>query len=75
MKSHPLDSKAFREWYKEQDEEYMEYGIYDSRWAELFEHFLDDQCANNIKPCSRRAQSEDGCCDHYPYNERKRPNA
>ena len=43
MKSHPLDSPKFREWYKEQDEEYMEYGIYDSRWAELFDQFLEDE--------------------------------
>lgn len=42
MKSHPLDSPGFREWYKEQDEEYMEYGIYDSRWAELFDQYLEE---------------------------------
>ena len=47
MKSHPLDSKAFREWYKEQDEEYMAYGIYDSRWAELFQQFLDETGDNH----------------------------
>lgn len=47
--SHPLDNPAFREWYKEQDEEWMAYGIYDSRWAELFDQFLDEQGDNHEK--------------------------
>jgi hypothetical protein len=79
MNTHPLDSVKFREWYKEQDEEWMAYGIYDSRWAELFDQFLEEQgadlCANNISPCITRTDSEDNCCEHYPYDERKRPNA
>jgi hypothetical protein len=48
MQSHPLDSPKFREWLKEQDEKYIAYGIYDSKWAELFDQFLEDtREANN----------------------------
>ena len=67
MNSHPLDSPAFREWYKERDEEWMTYGIYDSRWAELFDEFLAEQCEHNICPCQDRRKSNDNTCQHYPY--------
>jgi hypothetical protein len=42
MSWHPLDDPQFREWYKEQDEEWMAYGIYDSRWEALYDQFLED---------------------------------
>ena len=64
--THPLDQRGFREWYKEQDEEWMAYGIYDSRWAELFDQYLAEQYENNISPCERRRTSTDNCCEHYP---------
>ena len=47
MNTHPLNNKKFREWYKERDEEYMAYGIYDSQWAELFDEFLDETTGDN----------------------------
>lgn len=44
MKQHPLDNKAFREWMDENDIalDHFHYGIYDSRWGELYETFLDE---------------------------------
>ena len=41
---HPIDDPKFREWMQENDMEPndMAYGIYDSKWTELYEQYKED---------------------------------
>ena len=43
---HPLDDAEFAEWVRDQDCSDFSYGIYDSKWLELYDNYKEEVLEN-----------------------------